>query len=136
MTRYMLSGAVLALGLTAGVAQAESTAGAQEFVQACASCHGITGQGDGAVAEYMTVTVPDLTQISARNDGVFPMLEVIHIIDGRTGMRGHGTNMPVWGNRFEDETTLFAGDYRPELAELLVRGRILALAEHLEAIQE
>jgi hypothetical protein len=76
--------------------------GLEEYVQACASCHGIAGQGNGPLAEFMTVTVPDLTRISQENDGVFPMLQVIQIIDGRTGVRGHGSAMPVWGSRYQD----------------------------------
>lgn len=122
----------LALVLTVGMAQAQSAAGAEEYVRACASCHGVAGHGDGPLAEYMTVTVPDLTQIAAGNDGVFPMLSVIQVIDGRTGVRGHGGMMPVWGDRFATPITAAAGAYA---AEIEVRGRILALATHLESIQ-
>lgn len=129
--RYGVLVTGLVLGSTA--VHAQSMAGSQEFVQACASCHGVAGHGDGPLAEYMTVAVPDLTQIAAGNGGVFPMLEVIQIIDGRTGVRAHGSMMPVWGDRFEAAGAAEAGDMG---AELLVRGRILALATHLEAIQE
>lgn len=128
-----LAFAAIAMSFAATCVQAESNAGANEFVQACASCHGIAAHGDGPLAEYMTVAVPDLTQIAAKNDGVFPMLDVIQIIDGRTGVRAHGSTMPVWGDRFEVQAALAAGDYG---AEVLVRGRILSLATHLEAIQE
>jgi mono/diheme cytochrome c family protein len=107
--------------------------GLEEYVQACASCHGIAGQGNGPLAEFMTVTVPDLTRIAQANDGEFPMLQVIQIIDGRTGVRGHGSAMPVWGARYVTEISPETGEYG---AELLVRGRILALATHLESIQE
>jgi hypothetical protein len=61
------------------------------------------------------------------------MLEVIQIIDGRTGVRAHGGPMPVWGDRFEATAASEAGDYG---AEVMVRGRILALATYLEAIQQ
>ncbi|AHM05796.1 hypothetical protein roselon_03542 [Roseibacterium elongatum DSM 19469] len=120
----------IALG---GAAFAQSDAGAQEYVQACASCHGVAGHGDGPLAEFMTVEVPDLTQIAINNDGVFPMLQVIQIIDGRTGVRGHGFPMPIWGDRFEAQMPDDMGTYA---TELMVRGRVLALATHLEAIQE
>jgi mono/diheme cytochrome c family protein len=125
--------AAASLAFATGAAMAQSNAGAEEYVRACSSCHGLTGHGDGGVAEYMSVEVPDLTGIAARNGGVFPMLEVIQIIDGRTGVRGHGTAMPVWGDRFEASAASEAGDYG---AEVLVRGRILSLATHLQAIQE
>jgi mono/diheme cytochrome c family protein len=121
------------LGLGAAGAQAQSTAGLEEFMHSCASCHGLTGQGNGAVAEYMNVEVPDLTRLAMENGGEFPMLQVIQIIDGRTGIRAHGSEMPVWGRRYIEEFAPQAGHFG---AELMVRGRILALATHLEAIQE
>jgi mono/diheme cytochrome c family protein len=125
--------AAMSLLAVAGTAEAQSNAGAEEYVRACASCHGVTGQGNGPLAEYMSVPVPDLTQIAAQNDGVFPMLDVIQIIDGRTGVRGHGGPMPIWGDRYEALAASEAGDYG---VEVMVRGRILALATHLEAIQQ
>ncbi|WP_226621827.1 c-type cytochrome [Alloyangia pacifica] len=125
----------LALALTAfcagGTALAQS-AGETEYMNACAACHGETGVGDGPLAELMTVDLPDLTQISANNDGEFPMLEVIQIIDGRSGIRGHGYPMPVWGQRFKEALSVEIGAYA---SEIVTRGRILALAQHLESIQ-
>lgn len=133
----MIRATVLAASMTLAVfatgAQAQSAAGANEYAWACASCHGLLADGDGPLAEYMSVEVPALTGIAAANDGVFPMLEVIQIIDGRTGVRGHGSTMPVWGERFEASAASEAGDYG---AEVQVRGRILALAMYLEAIQQ
>jgi mono/diheme cytochrome c family protein len=108
-------------------------AGAEEYTRACASCHGLTGRGDGPLAEFMSVPVPDVTQIRAAHDGVFPMLEVIHLIDGRTGLRGHGGPMPIWGDRFAADPATARGDVG---TEIMVRGRILALATYLEAIQQ
>lgn len=112
---------------------AQTLAGAEEYARACSSCHGLTGRGDGPLADYMTVAVPDLTQIQTRHDGVFPMLEVIHLIDGRTGLRAHGSPMPIWGNRFAATAAVTAGDIG---AEIEVRGRVLALALYLQAIQQ
>jgi len=106
--------------------------GSEEFLNSCASCHGETAAGDGPLAELMTVKVPSLTGLSAANDGVFPMLEVIHTIDGRQGIKGHGYPMPVWGNRFKREIE----DAGPYGAEAIVRGRILSLAYYLESIQQ
>lgn len=133
MFKYNLLVSAVALSLAATAVSAQSSAGLEEYVQACASCHGVAGQGNGPLAEYMNVEVPDLTRIALDNDGVFPMLHVIQIIDGRTGVRGHGSEMPVWGDRYKADIVPVAGEYG---AELLVRGRILALATHLESIQE
>ncbi|WP_135505988.1 c-type cytochrome [Roseovarius aestuariivivens] len=106
--------------------------GKTEYMNACASCHGASGVGDGPLAELMTVTVPSLTTLSANNDGTFPMLEVIQTIDGRQGTRGHGYPMPIWGDRFKAS----AGDIGPMAAETIVRGKVLSIAYYLESIQE
>jgi len=124
---------VLAAGvLSAGLAAAQS-AGEAEYMNSCASCHGESGTGDGPLADLMTVPMPNLTVLSAANDGDFPMLEVIQVIDGRTGVRGHGYPMPVWGNQYEAEAAETAGPYG---TELVVRGRVLSLADYLQSIQQ
>jgi hypothetical protein len=89
--------------------------------------------GDGEVSRYLNVPVPSLTTLAKRNDGVFPMLNVIHVIDGRSGLGPHGTMMPVWGTRFRATSVDEAGIYG---AEVVVRGRILSIATYLESIQE
>ena len=89
--------AALAFGCSIGIASAEAEVGKAAFTQYCATCHGVDAQGAGDLTEIMTVKVPDLTQLAVNNDGKFPMLEVIHVIDGRTGLRGHGGPMPTYG---------------------------------------
>lgn len=71
-----------------------------EHINACAACHGMTGVGDAPLTELLTVPVSPLTGLSAANEGVFPMLDVIHVIDGRQGVRGRGRPMPLWGSQF------------------------------------
>ncbi|PRY26855.1 cytochrome c [Aliiruegeria haliotis] len=127
----IIGAAVLALG--AGGAVSEEDLGRQEFMSACASCHGADGKGAGDVAKFLTVDVPDLTGLAQRHDGKFPMLDVIHIIDGRTGMRGHGSEMPVWGAFFSKRVGESAGVFG---GEAIVRGRLLSLAYYLETIQQ
>ena len=123
---------IVATTLGAGGALAQdSDPGEVAFNQYCATCHGVTATGAGPMGEILTVSVPDLTHLSAANDGKFPMLEVIHIIDGRTGLRGHGGPMPVYGAVFDDEVDP-AGPYG---APVITRGRILSIAYHLEALQ-
>lgn len=125
--------AALTLVLSAGASWADEM-GKTDFMQGCAACHGETGLGAGPMSEYLTVPVPDLTKLSANNDGEFPMLDVIHIIDGRTGLRPHGDPMPVWGSIFkkqaESESGVMGG------SEALTRGRILSIAYYLESIQQ
>ncbi|MET0987501.1 MAG: cytochrome c [Steroidobacteraceae bacterium] len=64
----------------------------------CASCHGMSGHGDGPVAKFFKVEVPDLTLIARRHGGKYPYAQVEKIIDGRFIIGAHGTRtMPVWG---------------------------------------
>ena len=130
MTR-LIAVAALALGCSFGAAQAETGVGKSAFTQYCATCHGVDAQGKGDLTEIMTVKVPDLTQLAANNDGKFPMLEVIHVIDGRTGLRGHGGPMPTYGALFDEE----AGDKGPLGSILYTRGKILSIAYYLEGLQ-
>ncbi len=122
----------IALAAIAGATSAEEL-GEQEYMASCVACHGTSGTGGGELSDLLTVDIPDLTTIAARNDGEFPMLDVIHIIDGRTGVRGHGGPMPLWGDRYAFEIGDRAGPYG---AELEIRGRVLSLAYYLESIQK
>lgn len=125
--------AAAALALSAGAGLADDM-GKQDFVEGCAGCHGKSGMGQGSLAELLTVEMPDLTHLSANNDGVFPMLEVIHIIDGRTQLRAHGDPMPIWGTVFKSRLMTESGMMGG--AEALARGRILSIAYYLESIQQ
>jgi mono/diheme cytochrome c family protein len=123
------------LGATAVLAQdasQEFTVGKEEYLTACAACHGQAADGNGEIATMFKDRVPDLTGIAKRNDGVFPLLKVIQTIDGRAVIRGHGNPMPVFGNRYRAEAsgTAVLG------AEALARGRVLELALYLQSIQE
>ena len=94
--------------------------------------HGTGGDGKGPLTDLLTQEVPDLTGLAMRNDNVFPMLDVIHIIDGRTGLRAHGGPMPVYGHVFHREIKGTV-DYG---AVLETRGKVLSLAYYLETIQK
>lgn len=105
--------------------------GAQLFGDYCAACHGASGKGDGDMADVITIPSPNLTLLSKNNDGIFPMLRVIHTIDGRTGVRAHASVMPLFGKTLSVDTSDlgYAGI-------LTTRGQILSLAMYLESIQE
>lgn len=120
------------VALSALAAQAEEALGKRAYMENCASCHGESGKGQGPLAQLLTVEVPGLTTLSADNDGVFPMLEVIQAVDGRTGVRGHEGLMPIWGDAF-GAAAANAGPYG---AEVIIRGKVLSLAYYLESIQE
>lgn len=106
--------------------------GKEEYMAACASCHGEAADGNGPIATMFSTRVPALTDLAARNDGVFPFLEVMHVIDGRTAVRAHGNPMPIFGRRYTTEIGEHAGLFG---AEILVRSRVLELVAYLQSIQ-
>lgn len=68
----------------------------------CAVCHGSDGKGGGPMIQWLKVPPPDLTHISARNGGTFPLARIERIISGDEPVpAGHGTReMPLWGPIF------------------------------------
>ncbi|MDZ7576350.1 MAG: cytochrome c [Pseudotabrizicola sp.] len=136
MFRSWLMAATCVLGATAALAQdatQEYVVGQQEYMVACAACHGEAADGNGEIATMFKEGVPDLTGIAKRNDGVFPLLEIIHAIDGRAVIRGHGNPMPVFGNRYRAEAN---GGNALFGAEAIARGRVLELALYIQSIQD
>lgn len=107
-----------------------SYTGAELYQRFCAACHGAGGEGDGPVAAYFKITVPDLSQI-AKRQGSFPAEQIHRIIDGRLVKPPHGSReMPVWGYEF----SLVNPDGTPDLAtgdQLIAR-----LVEYLRSIQK
>jgi mono/diheme cytochrome c family protein len=112
-----LQGAVLVAGLFAAASTApddkakrqtdqprrliHSLQGPDIYRAYCASCHGMTGKGDGPVAPALTTKMPDLTAITQRNGGIFPANRVRKIISGDEVILGHGSReMPIWGPIF------------------------------------
>ncbi len=141
MLKRPLIGAV-ALLMLAGLpaARADSTAsvaaelGRGDFMNYCAACHGVGAKGDGTVAEFLTISASDLTQMAARNGGVFPRQRAIEVIDGRAQVAVHGQrDMPVWGDWFKFEAS---SDGAGDKTEKIVRERIDALVTYLESVQQ
>jgi len=101
----LVSIAVLLLSACAGTPEREPAqmSGMEMYQQLCSSCHGASAHGDGPVASLITIGVPDLTRIAARDGGDFPMEDVRRAIDGRWDRRAHGArDMPVWGWQLYD----------------------------------
>jgi mono/diheme cytochrome c family protein len=130
-----LAGGAGLIGLAvSGAAAEDMSLGKQLFTEACAVCHGVDGRGHGEFAAELKVPPTDLTKLLKDNGDVYPFVKVYHIIDGRSGTRGHGdSKMPIWGNVFSREAT---GGTQPFSAELLVRARMVALVDYIESIQE
>ncbi|MGR3363294.1 MAG: c-type cytochrome [Maritimibacter harenae] len=116
-------------------AVAQNTAGEEEFMVACAGCHGESAKGDGPLAGLLKIDTPDLTRMTERNGGEFPFEYAVWMIDGREMIRMHGsTDMPVWGDRFMASAA--GSEKSPIVQELMAHGRILSLVYYLESIQE
>ncbi|SDL10004.1 c-type cytochrome [Aliiruegeria lutimaris] len=135
----------------APAAAEEELIGSDEYMNSCLACHGVGGKGNGPMAEYLTVEPTDLTRIAAENDGIFPLLDVFQIVDGRSIVGAHGVReagtvvgsaeirnseaweMPVWGDRYMKDV---AGKYGPYGTEQAVRARILELVFYIQSIQQ
>ena len=120
-------------------AQQDELLGKAEFLRSCASCHGVSGKGDGPVAKSLVKPPADLTKLSEKNNGVFPISRVYGMIDGRIQTLVHGTReMPVWGDIYmqglADRTS--PNFTSKEMAEAFVRARILMLVEYISTLQD
>jgi mono/diheme cytochrome c family protein len=106
----------------------DSIQGPALFKAYCASCHGVDAKGSGPMANSLKVAPADLTRISMRSGGTFPLARVSRIISGEEQMpSGHGTSdMPVWGPIFS----------RVEADRDLGRVRLDNLARYLKQIQK
>jgi mono/diheme cytochrome c family protein len=105
-----LSGAFLCWSLVSAEDQApkpetaliQSIQGPALYKAYCAACHGADGKGGGPMAQSLKVKPTDLTHISTRNGGKFPLTKIERIISGEQALpAGHGTrDMPLWGPIF------------------------------------
>lgn len=109
--------------------------GRREFEANCATCHGVSGRGDGPVVELLRRAPPDLTQLSKRNGGVFPIDSVYQTIEGGT-VSAHGSReMPIWGRDYRIQGAEYYMDV-PYDPEIYVRTRLLWLVEYLSRLQQ
>ena len=113
--------------------QARLSDGGELFVELCAACHGKQGKGDGPVAPVLKTTVPDLTILTTKNEGVFPEEQIEDSIVGRSKVMSHGTiEMPIWGAAFEGVRP----DWKTFRREAWAKQRIHNLVEFISTIQE
>jgi mono/diheme cytochrome c family protein len=136
--RAGLLGATLAaaIGIAAtslsacGQSSQAQIAGARLYANHCASCHGAQGEGDGPVAAVMKVGVPNLRNLSLRNNGEFPLDAVRAYVDGRNLPAAHGDRyMPIWGNEFG------YGDKNGEADEKVIAERMDAIVGYVRSLQ-
>ncbi len=125
---------IAATGVTTAVAADKVDLGKREYDSNCIACHGKDLKG-GAYVDFLKVTPPDLTQLSKKNGGVFPLERVYAVIDGRQEVKAHGPrDMPIWGRDYQ----IKAGEHYVDMnydPEAFVRGRIFALIDYLNRMQ-
>lgn len=120
----------MALLACAGESGPEPT-GQALYLRHCASCHGVSGEGDGPVAAGLQKRPSDLTTIARRSGGRYDEARVLRVIDGRRAVSEHGPReMPVWGAVFADDL-----ESRPHGAyTVLLHGR--ALTDYVRSLQK
>ena len=116
--------------------KSNSDPGKQAYDLQCAVCHGIDAKGNGFYTASLKVPPPDLTSLSKRNGGVFPVDRVTKVIDGRTEIAAHGSrDMPIWGRRWGARVAEHYGDV-PYNHEVYIRLRIISIIDYLDRIQQ
>lgn len=123
--------AIIIIGVMHNVVNAEefdgNEIGSSEYIDSCAVCHGVKGEGDGPMLSQLTKRPKDLTVLSQENGGSFPETVVYQVIDGRRVNISHGSReMPVWGKRFR----VLEGN------EDAVESRITKIISYIESLQK
>ncbi|WP_108858793.1 cytochrome c [Ruegeria sp. Alg231-54] len=113
-------------------AETVPTQGEDLFIAHCAKCHGVDAQGNGPAAKALKTRLPDLSKIADRRSGVWPMLEVMSILDGYLKTTNPREDMPVIAELNEGSTVKF--DTGNGLATE-VPANLIALTGYLESIQ-
>jgi len=108
--------------------------GKYEYDTHCAECHGATGKGDGPYVQLLRAgtVLPNLTELSKKNGGVFPFTRVYDTIDGKVRIRAHGTGMPIWGEAYKIQSRNLNLPYNPDA---FARAKILALIDYVYRLQ-
>jgi mono/diheme cytochrome c family protein len=74
------------------------TSGQQMYANYCAPCHGVDGRGHGPDATALKTPPLDLTMLSKNNNGKFPDVHVLAVLENGSATPSHGSaDMPVWG---------------------------------------
>ena len=127
----LLIGSALGLAACAMPEMPDAPEGAQLFAANCAACHGADARGAGPETLGIGKVPPDLTQIAARNSGVFPTADVLSAIDGYAQGTHVGRVMPEFGAEL-------GGDLVPLDVDGILTPTpraLVALLRYLESVQ-
>jgi mono/diheme cytochrome c family protein len=114
----------------ARITQSDPASGEQMFLDYCAACHGILGNGDGPAAPFLKTPPTNLTLLAKKNGGNFPADHVINVLQFGIPTTAHGSkDMPVWGELFKS----LSASHGTERAESALR--IHSLSEYIKTLQ-
>ncbi len=109
------------------------SSGKADFTELCAPCHGASAKGDGELAKSLAHPPADLTGLSSRHGGVFPMAYVMSKIWGYSHGEAPSALMPKFAPLMEGPTVLVdTGDGIQTPTPL----RLVEIAEYLKTVQE
>jgi mono/diheme cytochrome c family protein len=97
---------MLLLAACVPAAPTAPASGKADFMDLCAPCHGVTGKGDGELGKTLAHRPADLTRISARHGGEFPMAYVMSKIWGYPKGKAPSALMPKFAPLMEGPTVL------------------------------
>ena len=101
--------------------------GAEMYQIYCATCHGTDAKGKGPSAIAMKAPMPDLTLLSKKNGGKFPLMKVEQTIQGDVVVISHGSReMPIYGDMFRDI----------KRDETFVKQRVALLTGYIDSLQK
>ena len=110
-----------------------ASSGKADFTELCAPCHGSSAKGDGELAKTLAHPPADLTGLSSRHGGVFPMAYVMSKIWGYSHGEAPSALMPKFAPLMEGPTVLVdTGDGILTPTPL----RLVEIAEYLKTVQE
>lgn len=103
-----------------------------DYVNYCAACHGVGGEGNGPMADSLKVAPTNLTLLAKENGGNFPYLKLRKVIDGSANegkLRAHSSSeMPIWGDVFRRQAL-------EDSKYIATQARIMNILDYIAMIQ-
>lgn len=135
MLQFIQISKCLLLTLACALSSASFASAEADYLQFCASCHGVSGDAKGKASLSNKMAPPRLTHLQQDNGGYFPYRKVRELIDGRVdkgNFRSHfNSGMPVWGKVF----TQLQKSTENLHTQAVVTIRILELTEYIASFQ-